>query len=256
MRAIKWILSVLLAVTAVLYTANGILDRMSGRDEGPVIRCPEEPLEVSVYDGEEALLAGVSAEDPQDGDLTENVIVGGISKLVGGDTAKVTLLVFDGDDNMASCVRRIRYTDYHRPVIQLTKPLEYESRDDAELLSRVEVTDAVDGDISASARVSTLWATDDERVFSATVTVTNSLGDVASVEVPVIIRSESSDIRLRQQILYLEQGAEFDPMDYVSSGTRGLEVRSEVDTRQPGSGWVWYTDGRSGDFAILTVVVE
>lgn len=255
MRAIKWILTALLAVTAVLYAANGVLERISDRDEGPVIRCPEEVLEISVHDGEGALLSGVTAEDPQDGDLTDQVIVGGVSQLVGSDTAKVTYLVFDGDDNMASYVRQVRYTDYHRPRIQLTQPLEFASADEAQLLARVTVTDAVDGDLSDRARVSTLWATEDETVYSAAVMVTNSMGDIASVEVPVIIRPEPSGIRLRQQIVYLEQGSGFDPMDYVASDRSGLQVRSEVDTAQPGSGWVWFTDG-SGDFAILTVVVE
>lgn len=254
MRAIKWAVAVLLAVTAVLYAANGAWDRISGRKEGPQIQCPEEILEISVQDGEEALLTGVTASDAQDGDLTAGVIVGGVSQLTGGDTAEVTYLVFDRDNNMASHVRRVRYTDYHRPVIQLTEPLEYASKAEARLLERVTVQDAADGDISHLARVSTLWATEDPDVYSATVTVTNSLGDIAAVEVPVLIRTEPSAIRLRQQILYLAQGAAFDPMSQVLVGGAGLTVDSQVDPQQPGCYWVRYTSGT--DLAILTVVVE
>ncbi len=255
MRAIKWILTAVLAVTAVLYVFTGILEHASSRDEGPVIHCPEGIHEVSVFADDAALLAGVTAEDAQDGDLTGEVIVGGISQLIGGNTAKVTLLVFDQDDNMASWIREICYTDYRRPAIGLTEPLEFESKNDARLLSRITVTDVVDGDISDQARVSSLWATERENVYSATVMVTNSLGDNASVEVPVIIRGGSSDIRLRRQLVYLKQGGEFDPMDYVASDKRGLTVRHEVDMLASGCYWVWYEDG-SGDFAILTVVVE
>lgn len=254
MRAIRWIVAALLAVTAVLFTADGVWDRISGRQSGPRIQCPEEVLQISVRDPEEMLLTGVTAEDPQDGDLTGSVIVGGVSRLTGGDTAEVTYLVFDKDNNMASHVRQVRYTDYHRPVIQLTEPLVYPDKSDAKLLERVTVTDAADGDISHLARVSTLWATEDPDVFSATVTVTNSLGDIAAVEVPVFIRSTSGTIRLRQQILYLEQGAEFDPMAQVASGGAGLTVESDVDPMQPGCYWVRYTRGT--DLAILTVVVE
>lgn len=259
MRAIKVILAALLAVTAALYAANGIFERISGRDEGPVIRCPEEILEVSVFDGEDALLAGVTAEDAQDGDLTGSVIVGGVSGLTGGDTAKVTCLVFDSDDNMAVLERQIRYRDYRRPVIRVTQPLVYADTDEAKLLERVSASDILDGDLTDRVRVSTLWTTEDERVYSATVMVTNSMGDTASVELPVIIRPQGEGgILLLEQVVYLEAGSGFDPMDYLASGRSGLEVRNEVDTETPGCYWVWYLDGGAagGDLAILTVVVE
>ena len=255
MRAIKLILAALLAVTAVVYMGNGLFERLSGRNEGPRISCPEEVLEISIHDGREVLLAGVTAEDAQDGDLTDQVIVGGVSKLIGGKNAKVTCMVFDSDDNMASVVRQVRYTDYRRPVIQLEWPLVYESTKEAKLLRAVTVTDLLDGDLSDQARVSTLWGTGDERVYSATIMVSNSMGDTATVDVPVIIGTDGGSIRLRRQILYLRQGDSFDPMTQVRSDPAGVTVRHEVDTAVPGCYWVWYT-GSGGDLAILTVVVE
>lgn len=253
MKAIKTILAALLALTAALYIGNGIFERVSGRNEGPVIHCTDEVLEISVHDGDEVLLAGVTAGDPQDGDLTGSVIVGGKSKLIGGNTAKVACMVFDSDDNMASLVRTVRYTDYRRPVISLEQPLVYASAKEAKLLKNVHVTDMLDGDLSDKVRVSTLWATDDERVYSATILVTNSMGDTASVEVPVLI-GEQGSIRLRRQILYLQQGADFDPLAQLQSDRSGVEVRNEVDTQTAGCYWVWYTKGEQ--LAILTVVVE
>lgn len=255
MRAIRVILAALLALTAVVYMGNGLYERISGRNEGPQIVCPEEILEISIHDGREILLTGVTARDAQDGDLTDQVIVGGVSRLIGGKTAKVTCMVFDSDDNMASVVRQVRYTDYRRPVIQLTGPLVYESTKEAKLLSSVTVTDLVDGDLSDQARVSNLWGTEDERVYSATIMVSNSLGDTATVDVPVIIGTEAGAIRLRRQILYLRQGDSFDPMEQLRTGTAGVTVSHEVDTQVPGCYWVWYT-GTDGDLAILTVVVE
>lgn len=253
MKIIKAILAVLLALTAALYIGNGIVERLSHRDEGPQIRCGEEILEVSVHDDDAVLLSCVTAEDAQDGDLTDRIIIGGRSKLIGGDTARVTCMVFDSDDNMASVVRTVRYTDYRRPVIDLERPLVYESTDEAKLLQAVTVTDMLDGDLSDKARVSTLWATDDERVYSATILVTNSMGDTATVEVPVIIGTPGS-IRLKRQVLYLESGAEFDPKAQLSSDRTGVQIRNEVDTQESGCYWVWYTKGE--DIAILTVVVE
>lgn len=254
MRAIRWILCALLAVTAVLYTATGVMEHISRTDEGPVIECGEEIIQVSVHASEAELLAGMTASDAQDGDLTDRIIVGDVSKLVGTDLAKVTCLVFDSDDNMASLTRQVRYTDYRRPVFQLTQPLEFASTREAKLLDRVRVTDSVDGDISGKARVSTLWPTDNDRVYSATVTVTNSMGDIANVEVPVIIRSAPSPIRLSRQIIYVSVGESFDPMTWVTSDKTGLTVRCDGTTEEPGCWWVWYEN--SNDFAIATVVVE
>ena len=254
MRAIRWILCALLVVTAALYAATGVMEHFSGTDKAPVIECSEELLQVSVRASETELLAGVTAWDDRDGDLTEHIIVGGVSKLIGTDLANVTCLVFDSDDNMASLTRQVRYTDYRRPTFRLTEPLEFSSTKEAMLLDRIRVTDSVDGDISEKARVSTLWATDNDQVYSATITVTNSMGDIADVEVPVIIRSTPSSIRLRQQIVYVRVGEHFDPMDHVSSGRTGLTARCDGTTEEPGCWWVWYEN--SSDFAIMTVVVE
>ena len=77
MRILRMLTAALLAVTAVLYIGNGLFTRLSGREVGPVIECPEEMLEVSIHDGTQALLAGVTARDDQDGDLTDRVMVGG-----------------------------------------------------------------------------------------------------------------------------------------------------------------------------------
>ena len=76
----KMLMAALLAVTAVLYIGNGLFARLSGREVGPVIECPEEVLEVSIHDGTQALLAGVTARDDQDGDLTDRVVVTGTVK--------------------------------------------------------------------------------------------------------------------------------------------------------------------------------
>ena len=254
-RYMKWILAALLAVTTLVYAGNGLLERLSGRDDAPRITCGEEILEVSIHSDDAALLAGVTAEDDQDGDLTDRIIVGGVSKLIGGNTAKVTCMVFDSDDNMASVVRTVRYTDYRRPVISLKAPMIYESTKEAKLLKVIEVTDTLDGDLSDQARVSTLWATEDERVYSATILVTNSMGDTATVEVPVIIGQGLGSIRLKQQILYLEQGSAFDPKAQVASDRTDLTVDSQVNVDEPGCYWVWYHKN-DGDLAILTVVVE
>jgi hypothetical protein len=177
-----------------------------------------------------------------------------VSKLIGGDRAKVTCMVFDSDDNMASLVRQVRYTDYRRPRINLKAPLVFTDEKEAKLLEQVEVTDVLDGDLSGKARVSTLWATEDEGVYSATVLVTNSMGDTAMVDVPVLIGRSGGGIRLRQQVIYLQQGDAFDPKAALASDATGVQIHSAVDTAEDGCYWVRYSRGDA--LAILTVVVE
>ena len=59
--------------------------------------------------------AEVSAYDNQDGDLTSGIVIGGISKLISDNTAKITYMVFDSDNNMARMTRLVKYTDYKKP---------------------------------------------------------------------------------------------------------------------------------------------
>lgn len=258
MKAIKWIVTVLLVLTSGLYWGNEVLDRFSGRDQGPELTCTEELLEVPVRAGDSVLLQGMTAMDEQDGDLTDRIIVGGVSGLIGKDRAKVTYLVFDSDDNMATYVRQIRYTDYTRPRIRVSQPLVFEDPESGGLLEHVMVTDRLDGDLTEKAQVVTLWKTEREDLYAATVVATNSRGDSVSVKLPVYIRSSADSlVSLRSQVVYLEQGMQLEPMDYLDGDSGGVTVQSELDSQRSGCYWIWYiSEADPQRYAILTVVVE
>ena len=158
MRTIKQVLIIALVVLLAANIATIIYQGTTDTTEPPVISCPDGVLEVSASVSEAELLADVTASDGQDGDLTAHVIVASISKLISEDTAKVTYYVFDSDDNMASYVRRIRYTDYRKPRFEVKEPLTYTVSEEIELLNRLAANDVVDGDVSDQIRVSTLEA--------------------------------------------------------------------------------------------------
>lgn len=268
MRTIKLTLIILLAAVTALFGFAKISGALSDEDEGPSITCDGQALEISVHDGQEVLLAGVTAEDAQDGDLTGEIILSGVSQLITEDTAIVTYLVFDSDDNMAQLQRSLRYTDYRKPQLRVLEPLVFGTDNTSDLLSRLSAEDVIDGDISSRIRLSNLWATENTDLYSVTVLVTNSMGDTARLELPVIVQDELSGrpvINLKSHLIYLEQGEAFDAMEYLTSVTvRGevqplnqVEVENEVDTGVSGSYWVRYTysaDGIQGT-AVLTVVV-
>ena len=269
MRALKHTILILLLVLSAAYIGTRIYQGASTRHEPPVISCPEGVLEVSASDDESVLLSGVTAKDNQDGDLTDQVIVGGISKLISKDTAKVTLMVFDSDDNMCKLVRYIRYTDYHRPQFSITKPLAFSSTKEVSLLNRLKADDVVDGDISSRIRISTLASTNNSEVYDITIQVTNSMGDTAWLQLPVLVQ-ETNPLRpvieLSSYLVYQEVGSSFDAASYISGLTiagaeqdaSNISVSSNVDTETAGTYRVMYTYSAAGvtGTAILTVVVQ
>lgn len=269
MRTIKLIVILLLVTTAVVFGITFISEKTSGKNEGPVISCASDILEVSVLEDTSVLLTGVTAKDAQDGDLTDQILLGGVSKLITDNTAKVTYLVFDSDDNMASFTRYIRYTDYSRPVFDVTESLTYATAEAVLPLERITATDVIDGDISASVRISTLRSTDTSEVYLVTAQVTNSMGDTARVELPVIVQDSDTSrpvIHLKKQLVYLDAGSAFDPGSYLRSVKQGrtslsvsdVDIDNQVNVMEAGTYYVTYT--YSGDWAdaiaILTVVVS
>lgn len=269
MRIIQRILIVLLVLLVIATIATSIYEAVSGHQDAPTLTCPSDTLEVSARDPESVLLQGVTASDPQDGDLTDRIIIGGKSKLISNDTAVVTFLVFDSDNNMGTCTRRIRYTDYHRPQFSIDKPLVYTPKEDVTLLDRLSATDVVDGDLSDQIRVSTLSATDNSEIYLISVQVTNSIGDTAWVKLPVLVKESNPlapDIRLTSYLIYLEEGSAFDPYDYIASVTingtdvpmSDITIQNPVDTSVANTYQVTYTHQSNGHVGttILTVVVQ
>lgn len=269
MRTIKQILIIALVLMLGAQIGTAIYLGSSDRDDRPTITCPQGILEISAKDNESVLLAGVAATDNQDGDLTERIIVASVSKLISKDTAKVTYLVFDSDDNMASLVRYIRYTDYQKPQFKVKVPLVYSDSGEVELMSRLGATDVVDGDISDRVRVSTLVATDNSQIYDITIQVTNSMGDTAWQVLPVL-RLASDPLRpvvsLKESLVYVDKGGEFDAKQYLSSVTLSqgvadladVKIEGTVDTDKVGTYRVFYTytaNDKVG-MAILTVAVH
>lgn len=261
MRKIKVILVIVFIAVAALFIANEVNERFLTSDHAPVLSCPEGVLEVSVSDGEEAFLADVTASDEEDGDLTDDIVIGGVSKLITADTARVTFYVFDKDANMASCTRMIRYTDYERPKFTLSEPLVYKLGETVSLGTRLTASDVIDGDLTDAIRISAVdVSTQVTGTYSVTVQVTNSMGDTARLELPLMIveDGEGRAVELREELVYIGVGTDFDPLSYIAESvdTASVLYASEVDTDVAGTYYVTYTSADSGIGSVLTVVVE
>lgn len=240
-----------------------ILDRVP-----PVIRCASDTLEISVEDPESALLSGVTAQDNRDGDLTGKIQVQGVSQLIGVDTAKVTYVVFDKAHNMGTVSRYVRYTDYQRPRFSLKTPPVVAAGSDAAvhaLVSSLNATCLLDGDISDSIRVTTMKLPEgEEGVFELTIQAVNSLGDVQSLRLNLVASRnipKSPPFALDDYVVYLKAGTPFSPkscLQRVLGGEELVKVESNVDISTPGQYLVCYTyeNEEIHYTAYLTVVVE
>lgn len=269
MKTIKLILIVMLVIVSGLYGYTILSRTLQGSDVPPVLESDREFLEISVQDDPAVLLTGVTASDEQDGDLTEDIQVAGISKLINDNTAKVTYMVFDSDHNMTTLVRPVRYLDYTSPRFQITEPLIYYRSESIALLDRLSATDVIDGDITDSIRASSMNPTSDPEIYLVVCQVTNSMGDTIFQELPVIrldgiaLRPE---VQLREYLVYLEVGSDFDARAFLTGvntpdgpgDISDVVLSGSVDTSTPGTYMVRYTYNLqtiSGS-SILTVVVE
>lgn len=269
MRTIKQILVIALVVLLAANIATIIYQGTTDTTQGPEIYCEDGVLEVNFSCSEADLLAGITATDGQDGDLTDHIIVASVSKLITNDTAKVTYLVFDSDDNMASYVRRIRYRDYCKPTFDVLSPLVYSSTEEVELLSRLYAYDERDGNISHQIRVSTLASTERPELYEITIQVTNSMGDTASLKLPVLqlpYNPLRPEIKLTKQLVYVSRDSEFDPKAYLATldtpnddaSIENVTIQNLVDISTPNTYQVFYsyTNDYGTGMAILTVVVQ
>lgn len=269
MRFWKRMLIAALCLVSVLFVGSKIAAAHSGRKEGPVISCSQEVLEISVEQPQEVLLTGMSASDKQDGDLTDRIRISGVSKLITQDTAKVTYLVFDSDNNLATYTRTIRYLDYQRPVLEVTGPLLFTQGEASSVVNCLRATDRIDGDLSDQIRLSTLRTTEYSNIYAVTAQVTNSMGNTAKLELPVVVMQSDANrpkILLREYLTYLQQGDSFDPGDYVKAVTvnrKSISVSevswdNPVNPNVPGTYWVIYHCNyeSSTGYIVQTVVVE
>lgn len=269
MRVFKLLLITLLILVSGLYGFTVIQEKASGKNTGPSISCPTEVLELSVLDGEAALLADVTASDKQDGDLTSHILIQGKSHQITDNTTTVTYLVFDSHGNSASATRTIRYSDYEPPRFSIRESLVYNSSSSIALLDRLNAQDCIDGDITGHIRVSSLNSTGDSDIFTVNVQVTNSFSDTARLTLPIVVYSTTATrptIQLTDYLVYLDRGASFSANHYLKSveTSKGvaldlseIKVEGSVNTAVPGTYTVYYRYPYEGTtaLAVLTVVV-
>lgn len=272
-KAFFLLLSVICIAAAVLYFMYVV---MASDRRAPVISVPEGQLEMSIEDGDEVILEGVTALDNRSGDVTSTMVVESVKSLKSDGSAKAIVAAFDKNGNVAKAEREIRYTDYAAPVFDLKQPLLFKEDSGYSLLDCVTAKDVMDGNITDHIKVTILeaeHAVSQAGDYKVRFRVTNSLGDTAYLDAPVQVYpadSYNAKVELKKYLIYMKKGGTFAADSYFKSLIAGvrkygaddedleMDIDSDVKTREPGVYSVTYyvTHGDFKGCSRLLVVVE
>lgn len=287
-KTLRIAVCVLFVLTTVLFTLSYLRARALSRDRYPEIFFDTDRITVSLAPTEEELLSGVSASDAEDGDLTGRVIVESISHFITPGVSNVTYAVCDSQNHVTTVTRRIVYTDYTPPRFTMSDDLVFSVNEQANPFRCIGATDVIDGNISERIKITAEngFQSGTAGVYPITVQVTNSKGDVASLQLSVTIENTSlyaPRITLKNYLMYITVGDTVDLRDNlraVESVTENAEddveteeetaaamealrervrIETDFDRNTPG---VYQVDYRFTDafdreaHAVLTIVVE
>lgn len=214
---IFFVLSVIVAAASLLVRHN--------KKQGtfPIITMENYTIEVPVGSDDSAVLAGIIANDAEDGDLTSKLIVESMSRFISKGKRSAKIGVVDSDDNVTEVTRTIIYTDYESPKFSLSAPLIFPVGT-SKLDGVIKATDMIDGNITGKIRLKTDASDlgDREGSYSVTFTCSNSLGDTSEIPLTITYGNSVADstypkIKLTNYLIYIKQGTYINPWDYVES---------------------------------------
>ena len=223
MRRLKR-LSVLLFIVSLIMLGSHIFKvRMLDDRTGPVFHMDSRTIEVSVKDGQEALVKGLTATDAKDGDISDSIIVESVGPFTGTGSRIVNYAALDSDNHVTHIKREMVYTDYEPSRFHLSRPLSF-AMNTVNLLNGISVEDSIDGDLTRNVRMMSDSEIDTAHVgeYSARLKATNSAGGISYLPVTVEIYDASVFHRLpllnlKEYVAYVEKGADFDERDYLTS---------------------------------------
>lgn len=197
MRRIRLAVVGIFVLSLIAFIVFNIVNRVTTDSTPPVITGESDTVTVSVAAEESELLAGLTATDDEDGDLTGEIMISSMSNFTEPGKRTVSYVVFDASNNASTLTRNLEYTDYTAPQIKLTQPLRYglNEMEDASLTENMSVQDCLDGDITQQIR-----ATFNDGAYIAmageygiTVQVSNSAGDTCSVPLTVTVTDPAEE---------------------------------------------------------------
>ena len=102
----------ILFLASTLAFGGCLVRQQTGKDgKGPEITMDNSEISASIHAEESELLAGVTAYDKKDGDVTSSLAVEHISNFVEKGRRKISIVAFDSDNHVTHAERELLYND-------------------------------------------------------------------------------------------------------------------------------------------------
>lgn len=229
------------ALMLLMFGAYRGMQMLKTDSSGPVISGGNDKITVSIHDGEDVLLKGITASDKKDGDVTSSLLVESISNFYEG-TRTVTYAAFDSDNHISKVQRELTYTDYTSPRFELTGSLRFRAGEQMNIDTIVKASDCLDGDLSNKVKIHTDTSINNRVIGFYTVLyeVSNSAGDIVKLPIDIeIYEPYNNEVTLNlDRYLVYYTGETIDYKKFLKSVQRGnLEYPFEgvdlVETQLP-----------------------
>lgn len=228
-------------------------------DQAPSISAPAT---MTVHKGQESInfRLGVTASDPEDGDLTNAIgYTTTLDKNTPG-TYSVTYSVTDSAGHTVSVTREITVINDKPSIVFLNdNPVEVDSTFDA--LKDVHAADFQDGDVTSKVTAEGKVDTTTPGQYELTYSVTDSDGQTVTKQRTVTVYADKPAIDTTDQNTSIAINANFDALQGVKAtskyGEADLKVDGGVDTSKPGKNKLTYTaTDKFGQTTTKTVIIQ
>ena len=260
------IITVLAVIIYVYLQINVFVEKTTG--ESPVMTFDENLIYVTVNANESTLLKGVIVKDREDGDISDKVEIENLSPFTSNNTRIVNYVVFDSDGNVTKGSRMIKYNDYTAPTFSIVSQLKGDTYSFSDLTNKIKARSSVDGDISSKVSIKNANIEGQDSI-NVQLVVTDSTNTASYLNVTYHLEPNLPiDISLKNYLVYLKQGEEFEFRDHIKFIVeRDEEINDMIqyvdieipDMSEPGTYEVVYklerSNGNIGK-SILNVVVE
>lgn len=227
MKKKNWLFLLLLSVCFILTGLYAMLFVWNDDELPPVITMDADEIQVSVKASEAELMAGVTARDAHDGDVTADIVVEKISNIGDDHKAVITYAAFDKAGNVAKASRTLHYIDYTEPRFGQTRALVFQEGTTPDVLIYMTAKDVLDGDLSRRVKgtlVSDTTSLSYAGIHQIDFRVTNSMGHTVHLILPVEIYGAgayNATVNLEEYLIYLKRGSGFDALEYLKNLTVG-----------------------------------
>ncbi|MTH54073.1 DUF5011 domain-containing protein, partial [Bacillus mangrovi] len=193
-------------------------------------------------------LAGVSASDNNDGDLTSAIKVTGSVNVNGVGIYVLTYSVTDKSGNTSSAERKVTVIDNVKPVITGTQDKQINFNDAFNPLAGVSASDNNDGDLTSAIKVTGSVNINKAGIYVLTYSVTDKSGNTSSAQRKITVIDNIKPVITGTQDKQINFNDAFDPLAGVTASdnndgdlTSAIKIEGLVDVNKAGSYTLTYS---------------